>query len=286
MNDRRLAMRIKLLFAVKSFLKYYLFIFILFLISCKVKEKPPKKLILEEKTPQYLLQKTIENNFICNTLQTKASAIVKINKEITTFNANIRLKEDSAIWISISPLLGIEVARMLILKDSLKLVDRVNSKYAVTNFDYINNLLESTLNFDMLQSLLLGNYFSYLDERKLKVSYVDGSLYLISTIGKRKLKSLDEEKEPKRVKQDIWLSPETYRVSKMIIQDNKTNKRLEATYDNFKNVDNSNILFAHNSKVHIQSKDPIQITLEYSKVVINKPQDFPFSIPNKYQKLF
>ena len=36
---------------------------------------------------------------------------------------------DSAIWLSISPLLGIEAVRVLLTKDSVKALDRLNNIY-------------------------------------------------------------------------------------------------------------------------------------------------------------
>ena len=40
-------------------------------------------------------------------------------------NANIRMYKDSAIWISANAILGIEAMRVLITKDSVKLLDKL-----------------------------------------------------------------------------------------------------------------------------------------------------------------
>ena len=60
-----------------------------------------------------------------------------LNKEDNVeFKANVRINRDSAIWMSISPALGIEIARVLVLNDSLKLL----SKIPDNKFAYISDI--------------------------------------------------------------------------------------------------------------------------------------------------
>ncbi len=44
-------------------------------------------------------------------------------------NATIRMYKDSAIWISANAILGIEAMRVLVTKDSVKLLDKLNKTY-------------------------------------------------------------------------------------------------------------------------------------------------------------
>ncbi|MBK6890289.1 MAG: DUF4292 domain-containing protein [Sphingobacteriales bacterium] len=49
-----------------------------------------------------------------------------------SFNADIRLRTDSALWVSITaPIIGIEVVRALITPDSARVLDRFNKNYHV-----------------------------------------------------------------------------------------------------------------------------------------------------------
>src|SRR5210317_1349834 len=49
-------------------------------------------------------------------------------------NANVRIKKDSLIWISISPSIGIEATRMMISKDTAIIINRMDKEYYVFNF--------------------------------------------------------------------------------------------------------------------------------------------------------
>ena len=70
-------------------------------------------------------------------------------------------RKDSAIWISVTPVLGIEVARLLVTNDSVKMMNRLNSTYFTGNFKLINKLFNADIDYDMFQSFLVGNDFTY-----------------------------------------------------------------------------------------------------------------------------
>jgi hypothetical protein len=54
-------------------------------------------------------------------------------------NANIRMQRDSAIWISVNAVLGIEALRALITRDSVKLIDKLNKTYTAHSIDYLQS---------------------------------------------------------------------------------------------------------------------------------------------------
>src|ERR1035438_3224323 len=154
----------------------------LFVSSCITHEKITKTIILEEQTPAFLIQKLHENEFHFEWLNAKANVDVIRNKESFNFSVSIRMRKDSAIWVTISPALGIEAIRVLITKDSVKLMDKVNKKYWINDFKYLNQLFHVPVTFDMIQSVIIGNYFSYQDETKPRSSYIDNQYYLLSNL--------------------------------------------------------------------------------------------------------
>ena len=56
----------------------------------------------------------------------------------TDIAGTIRIRKDSAIFISVAPFLGIEVARILITPDHVKMVNRLESTYFVGDMKLIN----------------------------------------------------------------------------------------------------------------------------------------------------
>ncbi|MFH0866574.1 MAG: DUF4292 domain-containing protein [Bacteroidota bacterium] len=250
---------------------------------------PQKKIIKEpikDKKADYLFGQLKKNEFKFEWLSIKFSAAVKIHKSENSFNGNIRIRKDSIIWISVSPALGIEAARAVITPDSVKLLNRLETTYFADDFKYINTLLKTDLDFDMLQSLLVGNDFAFYENNVFKAS-VDGMQYKLSTVGRGKLKKYIKTSDDtlSLLTQDLWLDPETYKITKVQLKELKENRKLEADYSDFNMVDSLMYPF----KLHYNAtseKEKVEITIENSKVTVTGPLEFPFNVSSKYQRIY
>lgn len=201
--------------------------------------------------------------------------------ETTTFDVNLRIRKDSAIWISITPLLGIEAIRVLITRDSLMVLDRVHKVYKTRDYNYLEEVLKTDVNYDIIQAVVVGNYFPYLKNEKLRSMYEDEPYVILSTLNKRQSKRVQEEKDPsKPIIQDFWIDG-NYRIAKSRITDDKKDRWVEASYKNFLDVNSE--LFPGNLVVTISSTSPTIIKIEYTKVTAGEPFSLPFSVPEKYE---
>ena len=124
--------------------------------ACKSKEKASRK-PLEGKKTEYLLNQLKLNEFQFETISSKAEFTILQKEKKTSFKASIRMRKDSAIWISITPALGIEMARVLITTDSVKVINRLSKEYFIGDYNYINKKFNVELVFEDIQSVLLGN---------------------------------------------------------------------------------------------------------------------------------
>ncbi|HWR32296.1 MAG TPA: DUF4292 domain-containing protein, partial [Chitinophagaceae bacterium] len=94
-------------------------------------------------------------------------------------NAHIRMYKDSVIWVSITGLLGIEGLRVLITKDSVRLLDKQNKVYTGRSVSYLRDVTELPLDLSSLQDLLLGNPV-FLDSNIVSYSRSASTISLIS----------------------------------------------------------------------------------------------------------
>jgi len=122
---------------------YFVFVVVVItLLSCH-----SKKVIVDNKrpsgnkSPKHLLEKLKANEFQCKTLSIKSSVYINIGGNSNSFKAYLRLRKDSTIWVSITSILGIEMSRILITRDSVWLMNRPESTYFVGNFDYLSSFL-------------------------------------------------------------------------------------------------------------------------------------------------
>ncbi len=252
--------------------------------SCNPYKKIAKTIMLEEQTPSFLVQKLNDNEFQGDWMNAKASITVLRNNENIDFNVVMRIRNDSVIWLSISPGLGIEAVRVLIRKDSVKVLDKINKRYWVSDFKYLNKLFEIPVTFDMLLSVIEGNYFSYQDETKPRSAYVDNQYYLLSNlVRKKKLRSEEDVDLTKKYIQDVWISPDNYRIAASLTQDRRAHVSCDIRYSDFRMVETR--LFPFHSNIVLKADKPFKIAVEYSKVAVNKPLEFPFNIPDNYEKM-
>lgn len=260
-----------------------------FFISCKTSrtvEKVPvlkKSKELEDKTADALMQQIGDSSFKAIFINAKANVDADIGGEKNSFNISMRMKHDSVIWISISPALGIEVARVFITPDSIKFIDRINHKYKLTDYKFLNDFLKMNVDFFDLQGLLTGNLFAYRKNKFNSVYNEENKFYILSTLSKHKLKRSLEDKDPnKPVIQDVWLSDENYRITRISIEDERVQKSMVTDYSDFRITPSG--LFPFKSLTAIKTVEKnISISIDYSKIIVDEQQEFPFSVPSSYK---
>lgn len=72
-------------------------------------------------------------------------------------SGQIRMRNDSLIWISVTATLGIEVARAKISNDSVWVLNRLEKTYLVEPLDILAEKLGMPLSLPLIQTLLLDN---------------------------------------------------------------------------------------------------------------------------------
>jgi len=243
--------------------------------------------IIDHKSSTYLSKKMLDNQFNYKWLNSKFSVTTNVDGKTNSFSASVRSRKDSALWISLS-MFGLEGARLLATCDSVKFVDRINSKYFKGDFSYLSQILNTEIDFEMLQAVLIGNSVEFYSEDDKLRTYIENGNQVLSTIRKRKIKKVinnatSEQNILKELVQRIWLDASTYRVKKNVINDFNTNRTFEGNYGNFQLVDS--LLFPFEAEFSIQAQRTMKVSINYSKVEINNVQSLPFSIPSKYESM-
>src|SRR5437868_1270848 len=118
-------------------------------------------------------------------------------------NANLRMYKDSAIWVSINAVFGIEGLRALITKDSIKILDKQDKIYTARSIKFLQEVSAVPFDLHSLQELLIGNAV-FLDSNI--VSYTKSgstiSLLSIGSIFKNLITIADDSRLIQRMKLD------------------------------------------------------------------------------------
>lgn len=266
---------------------YFFLVLLIFLGACKSKEKIERKTSIPNISTKQIIENANANLFDFKWISGKISAEVNAENKKTSFNTNFRIRKDSVIWMSISPALGIEVARVIISQDTVKFINRMNNTFFEGDYKYINKMFNVDGDYDMIQALLLGNpNFDISDEENENFkSKIDNNTYLISTMKKRKLdKAIMGKNEPTElIAHSFWFNSESFKLEKYQFNDFSFKRLLIVDYKDFKEVDNT--IFPNFITITLSGSNQGTIKVNYNKIKKEESQSVPFNIPSKYQRI-
>lgn len=252
--------------------------------ACKTK-RAIIKAPLKTEGEQFLLGKMEEAETKFDYFSAKCNiTVINDNKSKTEFRGQVRIQKDSIIWISLSPALGIEAARLLITPDSVKFINRFDKTYFNDDFTFINSFFSSTIDFDIFQALFTGNDLSWYDNDNFRAS-IDAMEYRLSATNRTKRKKYLRQKDtPNMLVQNIWLDPQNFKIVRLsLIEFGDENKKLQAEYSNFQTINGQIIPGDLTFEVHHGRKTIVQV--QYSRIETGIQQDFPFRIPDNFTKM-
>jgi hypothetical protein len=252
--------------------------------ACK-STRPLIKAPLKEQGPDYLYNKLKENELRFDWVSVKFDANYTDKKNSNDFKGQIRIRKDSLIWITVTPALGIEMFRIIITTDSVKYFNRFNKEYFIGDYALVSEFMKIDIDYDILQSLLLGNDFQFYETNSFRAS-IDNLEYKLSTTSRRKIKKEAQQAsdDPVILLQNIWLNPESYKITRTDVKEfMKDNRKLQASYGDFVALENQR--YPSTIQFDIMAEDVIKMKVSYTKVTLGEPLTFPFTIPDSYQKI-
>lgn len=185
-------------------------------------------------------------------------------------NATVRMYKDSAIWISVNAVLGIEALRALITKDSVKLINKLDKTYTARSISYLQEVSQLPLDLKTLQDLLIGNVV-YFDPNVVSYSK-DANTVSVLSLG-RWFKNLITMSENDRAIQRIKLDDAD-------ISRNRTAVLGYSDYETKKGP-----AFPTKRTITIAEKSRLDIKLDFKNYDFNSDVSFPFSVPKNYERI-
>lgn len=184
--------------------------------------------------------------------------------------AYVRIIKDSVIWISgYATVFNIEAFRILINKDSVFVLDKINKEVQYRSIDYLQEVTKIPFDIKTLQNLLIGNPIFFSDS---VVSYKeDESAILLSTIGKYFKNLLTLNKTGLLLKH-----------SKLDDLDFTRNRTADFTYDEYEK--NNGINFSTYREITVSEKNKLDIQMKFKQYEFNKELQTNFSIPKNFKR--
>jgi hypothetical protein len=242
-------------------------VFLLVLGGCRT-PREASELPRKYKNTGYVLDRLAEERVDFEWLSSRIKLSYQDDEQKLNSTGTIRIRKDSAIWISITPVLGIEAMRALITPDSIYIIDRIKKTYdivPVDNLKYLSGM--ENLSFRLLQDVLLGNSVFDLS-RDADVEIKDRQLVLNNG---NQFENIE-----------MHVLPQNFRPAQVNYKRSTHNQALTIQYSKHENISGKQIPQQINFDVSAPQK--LSLSLEFSRYSLNEPQELPFSIPANYEK--
>lgn len=182
-------------------------------------------------------------------------------------NANLRMYKDSAIWISITAILGIEGLRAYITKDSVKILNKQDKIYSARSVAYLQEMTALPLDLHSLQQILIGNPV-FVDSNITSFSRSGSSISLLSA--SQWFKNLLTLSEAGKIEN-----------SKLDDTDNYRSRTCNLSYSDYESK--KGVTFSKKRRITIAEKSNLDIKLDFKSYEFNETLSFPFSVPKNYK---
>ena len=263
-------------------MKKFVFFLIIFmaLASCRTPKHNPAT--LQEVDLNHMVKALQDFRQSIHTVSGKADVRYKDKQHAVNLTVTFKVIRDSAIWMSFSPLLGIEVSRVLLSCDSVKWMDRINSIYYSGGFDKLSEIAGIRIDYFLLENILLSS----LDEGfRLEAFLAEEENEFVHLHNYTRKSFRQHKRNPsdstELVLMDLWLDKRFGRISKQRVKETFRNKFfVDVEYIQYQQF--QNILFPGQLSIWVGGENEMRVSVKIEKFEINESVSLPFRIPEKY----
>ncbi len=167
--------------------------------------------------------------------------------------------------------LGIEGFRVLITRDSVKVMNLLKKRVQFRSIGYLQEITDIPFDFTTLQDLVIGNPI-FIDSNivSYKVNASNELLILMSGSIFKHLVSLDNK---------------DYKILHSKLDDINVgrNRTCDITFSNYENT--TGVLFSTQRKISVAEQSKLDINLDFKQYSFNQPVTFPFNISKNYKRM-
>ena len=184
-------------------------------------------------------------------------------------NVFVRMKKDSLIWISVNGAIGIEGMRVLIDRDSVRILNKLDKEYQVRSLEYLTEVAALPLDLRTVQELIIGNPV-FLDTNIVSYSTVDNTISLLS--------------EGQWFRHLISMNNNDHLVlhSKLDDVDILRNRTCFLSYGEYET--DKGPKFSTSRTISVTEKNKLDVKLKFKQYAFNETLSYPFSVPKNYKK--
>ncbi len=261
-------------------------VFILINGSCRSKEKIASVETMAIMDEDKLVDNILSNELTFNSLFFRRLTVdFEENGKSRAVRANMYLKRDSAIIVSVIPLMGIEVFRVSISKKEIKIIDRLNRIVIETDYEELCKKYGVELSYNIVESLLSNCLFSYPDHNpsliKKYTPYHQSDFYSLKSLNDKRVEKFIK-RETKFYLHEINVTPGIFKVFETRMVSSLSGISIGVGYKNFESLKNTK--FPKQIKINAkQGNKSYILTFDYNDIEVDGSHSLNFRLPENYE---
>lgn len=250
--------------------------------SCKSLKQTFDTFISNSK-PDQLIEELVDNHLDFNNIYLrKVSFTVNEGSNKKSFKGAIYIEKNKNIIISVTPLLGIELFKVILDPKLITIVDKMNKNIRYADYSYMEKNFGVELDYSMIENILSNSFFSYpvdIPTRLLKFNIIESSnIYEI----------LQSNRQVKKdnIQQTIQINTQLNKLDSHKIFNTSKNILLNTQYTNFKDL-KSDIKFPFSINLNVVTRtNNATIDIQSTQIELNSNNSLSTSIPESYEKIY
>lgn len=248
--------------------------------SCKTTKSAVKPNVgtIENKNNSALFVDILSNQPDFNTLTSKLDVTLQTGSKSVNSKASFKMRKNQAIQISLQPLFGVEVARLLVQPDTIIIIDRLNKRYVMESIQNLKKKYPIGFDFYTLQALFANHIFlsgfskvAQTDVSKFKITQ-DANAYVLSA-----------KDASSKINYTFKVNAQDRVIETNLSQDDSA-RNILWQYLNFVAV--NNLVYPTNMKVIAKSTSrTMNVDMNFNSVNINNEVEFSGTILASYTRV-
>ncbi len=269
---------------IKQLVIYLIFILSIFS-SCGIFKKSMKN-------TKNLNEKNVQNNEVYITIDSIKSNYLNFDTFYSGFNGKfekngksmplkgiIKIKKDTFILISIRPAFGIELYKMLLEPNNIKILDKIKKEYIIIDYKYLEKKFAIDLDFKKIQSIFLNRFFVYPTGNKInnyKLEYLKNDTTLEI--------SSKTDFYGKMIYHKLKITQNNFFLISNNFSQIGHDKYINILYSDFNKI--KNVKFPQNIRIKLTENNiKYNINISYKNIKLNKTLNLNFATPNNYKTI-
>jgi hypothetical protein len=240
--------------------------------SCKTKQAVvAEQAVTGSREATEIIEGHYKNKKDFKTLHVSASANYRDDKQSHSMSAEIRIKKDEIILISVR-FLGITMAKAMITPQKVSYYEKINNTYFEGNYELLSRWLGTDLDFDKVQNIFLGEAMDDLTKGNYQAGVENGQYRL-------------QAKQKGNISKLFLFEGANYLLKKQsVAQAGAQPRSLDIDYPAHKEY--AKAILPAEIKIGAEQKDKVNIRVEYNSVNFDENLTYPYSVPEGFEQIF